>query len=310
MGKKQDIGEFIDIPSLVDSYKIIVNDGTNGNGAISPETLRKLATDILDFVPSDVTFGDIGLRVDTTGGWANWIISLRRNVRGDFKKTGDTADTKGVITVGGESTSIQVFGYEAKSSFDITNLEQARIEGRNILNELHQAHTIKYFEKVDELVYKGLFDSDLERDDSAKTWDTMDDNEKLTAIYNLLKAQRAGKSRKFWADTLIVDDGMFQDISTTDYSTLKEGTIAEKISKTFGVNIVSSWRLIGYGTGTDKRVIGAVSSADWAIRNRIPIRLKISPTHKEGFDTSFKGIFRVAGADILDLGAGRILDKL
>jgi len=100
------------------------------------------------------------------------------------KDAGNKSDTHGVIGITGEESPIRVKGYMAGSSFSDIDIAQAKLEGRNLLGELYQAHGLKYFEKVDELGYNGLFDSDYDRKDATKEWDAMTDTELLTFVYN------------------------------------------------------------------------------------------------------------------------------
>jgi hypothetical protein len=279
------------------------------NAPLSGQSLTVLARDIITTAGADVTFMDMGVKEDNTGGWGNFITSLRLDYQGEHVLEGTSAKGEGVISISGDNSTIQVFGYQAESHFTITQQKQAQVEKWNILSKLTAGHNRKYFEKLDEMAYGGLMKSDYAREDSTKLWDDMDDNEKLTWLYELLQKQRAGKKRSFWANVLVVDDRVYSDINTLDYSTYKEGTIAQKISNTFGVKIVGTWRLFEAGTG-DSRAMVAFNNNPYSVVNRIPVRLMTSPTSRRGFRTSFETIFRVAGFDILDMGGGIIGDKL
>jgi hypothetical protein len=305
---KIDIARYADLRSFYDSQRLL--DSTTGaNIPASGTSLTTIARGIISVVPSDVTFMDLGVREDNSGGWANFITSLRLGYNGEFVREGTSAKGEGTIHISGESNTLQVYGYQASSHFSITQQKQAQMEGWNVLQRLHEAHTVKYFEKIDELSYDRLVNGGYEKQDAPKTWDTMDDNEKLTYIYELLKGQRAGRKRTYWADTLVVDDRVYNDITTIDYSSMKEGTIAQKIQQTFNVKIVSSWRLYEAGTGGTRAMV-AFNSNPYNIVNRIPVRLMFSPNSKKGFRTEFEAIFRVAGMDLLDLGGGVVGDKL
>ena len=309
---KLKIAQIVNLVSLFDSAKTIhkLTDGVGGvNGAISPQALTVIGKEIFQYMPPKATYLSLGLNIDNSGGVANFITSLRTRAEGEYKETGNKSDTHGVIGITGEESPIRVKGYMAGSSFSDIDIAQAKLEGRNLLGELYQAHGLKYFEKVDELGFKGLFDSDYDRKDSTKEWRDMTDTELLTFTYNLLQEQREGKNANFWADLLVVSPELETKLRTTDYSGYKEGTIAQKIESTFNIRVKSTYRASTAGTG-DKEVMLALCSARGSVSSRIPQPLKLSPTHKRGFSNYFEGTFRCAGSDILDLSGGLIGDKL
>jgi hypothetical protein len=96
---------------------------------------------------------------------------------------------------------------------------------------------------------------------------------------------------------------------SSDYKALGELTIAEKLAKTLGVRLVGTTKLSKVGTGGTDLVI-AISSNEDSMVIRVTKRLSISPVSRFGNKFYFEGSFRVAGLDILEDGAGYILDKM
>ena len=280
------------------------------NGAFVRENLVSLSRKIHQFIPNGVTFNQLGIMIDNTGGYANAIKSLRLSYDGDFEKSGTSTTTNGKITIGGDTNLIPVDGYEAESDYSVTELNQARLENRNLQAELFKAHQDKYLRKLDALVYGKITTyTGFTKEDSTKEWRAMTDEELSDTLRNLIIKQRNAVSMGYEADVLVVPKDLKLRCESSDYKALGDLTIAEKLAKTLGVKIVGSNRVGGAGTGGKDMAI-AISSNEDSMVIRVPKRLGISPVDRRGNKFYFEGSFRVAGLDILEDGAGYILDKL
>jgi hypothetical protein len=280
------------------------------NGAFVKENLVQLSRKIHQFIPNGVTFNQLGVMIDNTGGYANAIKSLRLSYDGDFEKSGTSTTTNGKIRVGGDTNLIPVDGYEAESDYSVTELNQARIENRNLQGELFKAHQDKYLRKLDTLIYDKLIGyTGFTKEDSPKTWASMTDEELSDTLRNLVIKQRNAVSMGYEADVLVMPKDLKLRCESSDYKALGEMSIAEKLAKTLGVRLVGTTKLKGVGTGGTDLVI-AISSNEDSMVIRVPKRLSISPVSRFGNKFYFEGSFRVAGLDILEDGAGYILDKM
>jgi len=280
------------------------------NGAFVRENLIQLSRKIHQFIPNGITFNQLGIMVDNTGGYANAIKSLRLSYNGDFKKAGTSSNTNGKISVGGDTDLIPVDAYEAESDYSVTELNQARLENRNLQSELFKAHQDKYLRKLDELIYNKLTTyAGFTKEDSTKEWEDMTDEELSDTLRNLVIKQRNAVSIGYEADVLVVPKALKLRCESSDYKALGDLTISEKLAKTLGVRLVGTDKLKGAGKGGKDLAI-AISSNEESMIIRIPKRLGISPVSRFGNKFYFEGSFRVAGLDILEDGAGYILDSL
>ena len=299
-----------DYDAVIDASNKIAQVIDGQNGAFARENLVALSRKIHQFIPNGVTFNQLGISIDNTGGYANAIKSLRLSYDGDFEKSGTSTTTNGKITVGGDTSLIPVDGYEAESDYSVTELNQARMENRNLQSELFKAHQDKYLRKLDTLVYDRLINyGKFTKEDSPQTWATMTDEELSNTLRNFVIKQRNAVSMGYESNVLVMPKGLKLRCEASDYKALGELTIAEKLAKTLGVKLVGTTKLKGAGTGETDLII-AIANNDNSMVIRVPKRLGLSPIDRRGNKFYFEGSFRVAGLDILEDGAGYILDKM
>jgi hypothetical protein len=310
------------MPFLYDAQSFIDNiertktfDGDAG--IMLPRQLEQIVSRIEKQVLPTQTLLTLGINIDNSGGWHNQITKLKTAVNGDFKREdGQGANTDGFISLSAESDSISVIPYNAKSEFTKTNLEQTKLGGRNILADLVLGHNAKYKAKIDTVGYVGegsktglLNHAGFTRIASGALASAMSDEELYLKIKELLQGQNADVGNElFYADKIVTTVELARRCKTSDYKANTDLTIAQKIKKEFGVDIVATFNAKGIGAGgTD--VMVAVCTKTQAVNIRIPQKLMISPIKQDGFDFSFKGMFRYGGVDISE-DVGHILQGL
>ena len=281
-------------------------------GAFVRESLIHAKTTLHWYQPPESTILDLGLNVDNTGGYANAIKSKRRTAQGSYKKQGGSIDeSKGVITLGGEESQLNVFGYSAESSYSLTESKQAQLEGENLYSSLLMAHQEKYIESIDEGGYGVLIDvnNGFERVDSPTPADGLTDVELSNTLRNLVINQRNNLNSQYHCDTIVMTPKLKLRCDSADYKPESGMSISSKLKQTLGITIKSSFRLTGVGAGGTDIVI-ALNTNPNALAIRIPMKFRTTPTWRTGDDFHFQTSFRSGGVDILELSAGYVLDKM
>ena len=310
------------MPMMYDADSFIANiERTklfDGNaGIVLPRQLEQVLKRIEKQVIPTQTLLTLGIDIDNTGGWHNTITKLKTSVNGDFKRAdGQGANTDGFISLSGESDTLTVIDYSAKSEFTETNLQQGKLAGRNVLADLIMGHNEKYTARIDTVGYVGegsktglLNHVGFTRKTASATEPNLTDEALYNEVKTLLKGQNGDVGNElFYADKVVTTVAIARRCQTSDYKANTELTIAQKIKKDFNVDIVPTFNAKGIGaSGTD--VMVATCTKTQAVNIRIPKKLQISPLHTDGFDYSFKGMFRFGGVDISE-DVGHILEGL
>ena len=303
---KIQVSKLLDINSIIELNKFDrkLHDGLQSNGAISPQAMQVMAGEVFEYMPDDVTWQDIGFSISNVGGYANYVTSIKRTTYGSYERQGNKSKTKGIIGVIGNAEAIKIEGYDAISTFTEVDLQQAKLENRNIRNELYKAHGEAYFSKIDDMLYSSLDTLGFEEDISGGDWDTKTDNEVSNELRNFIIKQIAGVNRIQRGDTLILPKSKYLRIAFSDYKSFSERSILEKVQdslRTQGIMLKV--------VGTDKLEKDAyfINTNRANSLLRIPLPLRFSKTHTQGFEYSFMGMFRVGGLDIATPKIGRKL---
>ena len=306
---KIEVNKLLDMNSIVELNKFDakLHDGINTNGAISGEALKVMAGEVFEYFPDDVTWQDIGFTISNVGGYANFVTSIKRATYGGYEKQGNKSKTKGIIGVIGNQTSIPIFGYDAISTFTEVDIKQAQLEKRNIRTELYQAHGEAYFAKIDEMVYDSIGTLGFEEVPSGGDWDTKTDDEISNELRNFIIGQISDVNNIQRGDTLILPKSKYLRIVFSDYKSFSERSILEKVRDSLR-SIGITFKAVGTNKLTKDAVFLNTSRANALLR--IPLPLRFSREHQQGFQYSFMGMFRVGGLDISSPKIGRILKDI
>jgi hypothetical protein len=298
---KINVNGFVDLNSVLSVYK----DEVGVNGAVAPETARAVAREVFSYVPEDVTVFDTGISTDNTGGVANYISSIRETVNGEYQETGTSSNTKGIITVGGSSKPLKVVGYNAISNFSDFDVEQASAEGRSIRSLLYQAHSIKYFNKLDEVFYNSVDKQGFKVDNAKKDWKNSTDEEISIEFREFLLAQLVGTNGAYSANVLLMPKYHALRLHASDHKESSDLSMWDRVKMFLMDYGYQAPKIVASDKLTDR--ITFLSNNQNASKIRIPRKLKFSKVHKIGFQNSFEGMFRVAGLDTANSKVGRQL---
>ena len=292
----------------IESFKIATEQARTFDGSIGtilPRSLEYVSQNLHRQVGANQTFLQLGISVDNSGGYADFITSLKYGANGDFALDGNRTQTVGRIELQGEKSSIKVDGYSAESSYTETELQKANLENRNLLAEFINAHNMKYNEKIDTLGYVGDTKSKKQgiinyngwdEQTSAKKWRQMTNQELSDAMRDIVINQQKGKNTKFYATKIIVSPELYTRLRVSDYKDYSDVTIAQKLERDLNITFVPTYLAI---RKTDEVAVAICTDPD-AIAFRVPQRLKISPVHQRGWRYYFESEFRIGGVDVLE----------
>jgi len=311
-GKRQiqrSVTDLWDIDSISESIdkvkKTNFSDATAG--VLLARSLEYVQKYIYKQLNQDETFLELGISVNNIGGYSEIITSLQARYLGDFKTSGSSDSTKGIITVGGAKSSMAVMQKEATSSWSFVELAQAKMGGFDVVSERYRAHNSKYMTMIDEVGFfgingeNGLINHETATIVTATQPYGSDTNKELTdELAAFIISQRVGQPRALQCDVVAISDDLMLRIMTSNADDGIQQTIKDKLESSLGVSFVSSPKLKDAGSNGVNGKAVAFSTNEEALVFRIPIPLKFSKvSSSSNWDYSFKSIFRIAGLDVL-----------
>jgi hypothetical protein len=277
-------------------------------GTILTRSLEHINTKIYKQRGVNETFLSIGIKIDNTGGYADFITSLKRKVEGDFANAGTADKTKGVITVSGEKSTLGVSGLKASSGWSFVEMEQAKLENRDTASDLMAGHNAKYLTQVDNIGFFGVNGvngianhADLTTVTASAFWSGMTNVELTDELSAFILSQRGSvDNTDFWCDTVVLPTPLLSKIKSANAFDGFERTIEEHLMTAYDVRFVASSKLTGVGTATSDVVL-ALSTHEDALVFRIPVPFNMSKVYQTSdWNYSFESMFRIAGIDMLE----------
>jgi hypothetical protein len=295
----------------------------DAGGIILARNLEHVSAEIFTQEFAGLTFLNQGITVNNEGGYATSIRKLKLRTEGGFRESGSNTNTTGKITLSGEDDSISVFTMEAESDWSEIELKQAELENINLPSRYFEGHAELYNRKIDDLGYLGQVRTDGSQKSlgllnfgftataAAATAIASTGAELYDEVAELITSQWAGVLN---VDTYKADRVLFP---STVYN-----TVSTKILNTAGseMSVLSALRAnfpdITFGLTTKAENVGggsvtvAFSSNRRALQFRLPVPLNVSSVHQRGFKYYVESYFGVAGLDVIETTAARILTGL
>lgn len=255
-----------------------------------------------------------GITVNNEGGYADTIKKLKESINGDFANAGQATNGEGKISIGTEDDSISVFYKEAASSWSELELEKASLQNRNLPASMVSAHDEKYKQNIDKIGYLGngtktdglLNNAGFTANASGGAFSTLTAKEMYDEVAAVIVDQRGGvlNDEIFSANMIAVHPATFNLLSKTFLDTTGGmTTVRMALETTMNVTFVQTAKAEIAGV---KRLV-AYSSERQAMQMRIPVPLKLYNQFTQGSKHSIESMFGVAGLDVLENDAGRIL---
>ena len=231
--------------------------------------------------------------------------------------------TEGKITLAGESDTIPVFTMEAESDWSEIELKQAELENINLPSRLFEGHAELYNRKIDDLGYLGQVRTDGSQKTlgllnygwtsaaAAATAQASTGVELYDEIAELITAQWAGVLNvdTYKADNVVMPDDVYNSCMTKILNSAgSEMSVMSALRANFPSVTFSLTTKANSVGGTSRTV--AFSSNRRAMQFRLPVPLNVSAVHQRGFKYYVESYFGVAGLDVIESGAGRILTGL
>ena len=285
-------------------------------GMILARNLEHVSTEVFEQKFAGLSFLSQGITVNNEGGFADIITKLKESIQGSFALSGGGNNTNGKISLEAESAGMSVLYKDGFSDWNENELKQAEFQGRNLVTSFARAHNTIYQRDIDSIGYTGqagkstglLNHAGFTADAVGGLFSALTTIQVYDAIAALITNQWAGVFNEptYMANRVVMPQAQYNLIATKIYSAnASTDTILQALVKNFPTvtfGITNEATLIG---GSARMV--AFSNDRQAMQMRIPAALTISPIFQQGFKFQMQSFYRVAGLDVIENSAGRIL---
>lgn len=297
----------------------------DAGGIVLARNLEHVSTEIFTQEYPDLTLlSQSGIIVNNEGGAANSVVKVKQRINGEFRETGTNNSGTGKISLEGEDDSIPVYQKEAESAWSKLELEQADLQGINLPSRLLEAHSELYNRDIDVIGYTGQ----VRTDGSQKTTGLLNFAGFTSTAASGTAASLTGQQLYDEIAAFIID----QWNGVTNVETYKANRVVlpvgafnettKKILNSAGsaMTVMSALRanfpevvFLASAKSNDVggvTVAAAFSSNRRAMQMRIPRPLEISNVWVTGFKSNVESQFGIAGLDVIENAAGRLLTGL
>lgn len=295
-------------------------------GTVLEQNLNHIDPTILETKYSGLTFLQQGIVGDNSGGYAATVTSLRIDIEGDFKVSGDNSDNKGNITISADDSLIRVIGFEADSRWTETEIKTAELQGINLPSRLIGAHNMLYNRRVDKIGYLGTLDASGAQATpgllnytgftvvpATGAISTLTGEQMYSEFQALITSQWAAANGvdEFKANRVVTSDTILEILASTILnSAASPDSVLVALQKNFaGVSFGSTTKARDAGLAGASRTVAFNNSGD-AMKFRIPVPFHMSPIFQQNFTFTVATSFRIAGLDILEDISARYLEGL
>lgn len=289
-------------------------------GSVLARNLTAIDPKIFEKKFPELAFINSGIQADNSGGYSKRIQSLRIQALGGFRTAGDASDNKGKISLAAEDNFIKVTEREAESKWSDSEIKEAELGGINLPQRYVQHHNSIYLREVDAIGLTGgdmggtglLNHPGFTATASGAAVGTLTGIQAYDAIAGLIIDQRNGVNNtpEYSANRVIMPVGVLNRLTVLILNTAAgSSTVIKALQDNFpDVAFMSSFRAATVGAGS---AVVAYSNSDEAMKMRIPLALTVGEIIKLGsFSFHVDSKYRIAGLDVLENTAGRILTGL
>lgn len=321
LGHLYNTKSFKDMTDFVGGTIKQIRFGDAYNGTVLERNLTEVDPKIFEKKYPELTFFNIGIASDNSGGAGKRIQSLRLLDHGEFAMAGDRTSNKGKISISGEDNDILVYEKEAFAEWTKGDIETAALENYSLTNRLMSAMDKQYKREIDEIGFTGIGANDGLLNNSVFTSiaasgaiGSLSAQQMYDAIAGLITDQHNGVSNtlEYMADVVVMPTVVLNKLQEEMLNTAASpATVLAALRGNFpGVNFVSSYRANDGGVGSASATVAFKASED-TMKFRIPTPLEIGEIIRLGsFHWKADARYRAAGLDILESTSGRILTGL
>lgn len=303
----------------VDSFKAAHNAAkvlTSDAGIILARNLEHVSSEVFTQRFVGLSLLNLGIEVNNEGGYADSITKVKTKINGKFALGGGGDNSNGKIGLGGASDTIPVLYKEGFSEWNENEIKQAALEGRNLTTEYFSAHNELYQNDIDDLGYIGqggkttglLNYSGFASGGATGAFSGLTAQQMYDEVATLITTQWAGvlNDPVYSADRVVMPDGVYNRLARTILNTAAGAMSVLKALETNFPTVLFGLTPKATSVSGSSRMV-AFSSKRQAMQIRIPVPLEMSPIFQAGFKYRFDSLYRIAGLDVIENGAGRIL---
>lgn len=282
--------------------------------AVDPELFRTVY-DETTFLNGDFVFNNFG-------GYSNKIKKIKMNATGGFVNSTDNSSDTGIISLSGEDDEISVVERKSKIFYSDTQIEQAKMNNFNIVEQLLRYADELYKRDIDKAIatgledgkqkFKGLLNSDILPLDVATTtskFSSLTGREMYQFVSDFISKQRSDVNNvsAFMPNVAYMPIAMYNAlVGATFEANSGTKTVLGALEENFaGIKFFYSDHCGNVG---GKSIFGVFSTNRQAIQIRIPVPLYFAPTFEKEFSYTTAMKARIAGADIINDKAGRLTE--
>lgn len=303
-----------DVAGFKDSYA----------GVVLARHLTAVDPKIFEKKYPELTFVNSGITADNTGGYVSRIQSLRVLDQGEFSINGDKDGNKGKISLSAEDSFIAVKNLEAQSEWTETDVKTAELQNINLPSRFVATHNKVYLRTIDSIglighaTTKGLLNStDFTATAAAGVISSLAAQAMYDEISELIEAQNnaVNNTAEYKANRVMMPTRVYNKLNVTMLNTAAgSSTVLKALRDNFPeIEFQSSYRAdtIANGGSLATSATVAYNNSSEAMVMRIPVPLQIGKIVQiSSFRHHVESAARVAGLDVLEKTAGRILTGL
>jgi len=316
------IKQLYNTKSFEDVGKSQVFTDAAASGVVLAENLRHVDPQIFEKLYPELVAFSMGLSIDNSGGYVNVLDSLRLTEQGEFKTSGDIDSNKGKISLSGDKSYLHVLSKEAYVKWSRTDVEQANLQNINLVSKLLATGDKIYKREVDEAILIGISDysastgllnyGSFTSSGASGAIGTLTGQEAYDEVAEFITDQHNGvnNTKGYMADKVIFPVSVMNVLQRTILNSAgATRTVLTALKENFSeIQFLSTFRAESVGGSS---VTLAIASSDQAVKIRVPQPLQVSDiVMVSGFDYRIDMAYRIAGADILENSAGRLLTGL
>lgn len=297
---------------------------TDAGGVILARNLEHISPEIFTQEYPGMMFLTRGIEVNNEGGYADAVKKIKLQIDGDFASSGNKTNGTGKITLSGQDDVITTFTIEGNSDWSEVELKKAEIGNVNLPSRFMDAHFERYNQTLDNLGYKGRYNSagalitpglltytGFDSDNAAAAASTLTGVELYQEIADLINRQWANvfNSETYKASNVDMPIGVYNQAMTQILNSAgSEMSVLKALQVNFPtVNFGATFQAGDAGAGS---VTVAYTTNRRALQFRVPVPLQLSSVDQRGFKYYIESFASLAGLDVIEDGAAAYLKGL
>lgn len=282
----------------------------NDTGILLQRHLTAVNPKVLEKKYPALVFDSLKLYVDNTGGYAQYLQSLRTDVQGEYA---DKGDARGKVSLTMEDNLMPVRLRETLVEWDKDKVEEAKIGNFNIVDREFAGVLKVYNQEIDTISINGLDDAKrglannihYVTETAGAAYLTLTAKQQYDLIADFIVQQHNGVNNtpEYSANICLLPTLIHNSAERRILNEFTNGSVLHVLKQNFPtVEFLHTPKL------TDTMVI--FSNSEDAIAFRIPVPMEFSPIYNKHFNFSTASKYRIGGVDVLEPASGTIVTGL